>query len=611
MNTSLPQMVLARCERDPAGTALKERAGGKYRCISRRELHLRIRTLAAALLSMKIQKGDRVAILGPNGPHWVTADLGALLCGAITVPIYHNDSLSATFHILEDSEACILFCHSTATALEILQQRQRLPELQTVITMDGEGPSAGLKDISELLGTVPPEPLDERTLLGRIDSGHPATLVYTSGTTGKPKGVYLSHGNMISNIEACAAIFPLDERDCCLSFLPLAHVFERMAGYYFMLSQGVTIAYAESLATVPRDMRDINPTVIISVPRLFEKIFDRIQLGLRQSGELKQSLFNHALELSLARWRRELQGLPPTEGQRFLLPLAEQILFRKIRNRLAGNLRFFVSGGAPLRLEIAQFFLGIGLPIYEGYGLTETSPVIAANRPGAHRPGTVGRPLVGTEVRIAEDGEILARGPGIFTGYRNRPAETEAALANGWFHTGDIGELTAEGYLRITDRKKDLIVTAGGENIAPQNIEAMLKDIPLISSALVYGDRRPYLSALIAPELDQLRALARKLGQQFQDDCELVSAPAILSRLRDLIDERQKSLPSIERVKRFTLLSRDFSQDSNEVTPTLKLKRPVICQRFSSVIEGMYGAQDQNRHDAGLCVIEELSPDEE
>jgi len=609
MEKCIPRMVLRICEQHPHRPALRHRVAGHYQDISREQLTQNVLKSAALLRGLGIRQGDRVAILGPNSPAWVYADLGAMLSGAISVPVYHNDSLSASLHILKDSAAKALFCHDGATALRILEHKSELPELETLLITGEKPEEAELLHFETLLTQQPCG--DARDFPAPPDADAMATLVYTSGTTGTPKGVCLSHGNLLSNIEACMGLFPIGEDDCCLSFLPLAHVFERMAGYYFMLHCGAVIAYAESAATVPRDIRDAEPTIFISVPRLFEKIYDRITGTLAQASGIRKEVASAALKMSRARLKSRLEGQSPTLAQQLLLPLCDLAVFEKIRHRIGAKLRFCISGGAPLRLEIAEFFLTIGLPIYEGYGLTETSPVIAANRPGAHRPGTVGPVLPGTRVRIAEDGEILVKGPGVFKGYWKRPEATANAFEDGWFKTGDIGELTEVGFLRITDRKKDLIVTAGGENIAPQNLEALLKNDEYISSAMVFGDQKPYLVAILTPDLETLGLYARTQGIEAEDSCALVTHPEVLKMLRDRIDERQKHLPSIERIKRFTLLSRDFCQDLGEVTPTMKIRRPPLHKKFEAVLEGMYAPEGHGTCDAGLCVVEEVPPEDQ
>ena len=415
----------------------------------------------------------------------------------------------------------------------------------------------------------------------------------------------LTHRNFISNIRSCRTLFDISPRDTCLSFLPLSHVFERMAGYYTMLRQGATIAYAEGIDSVPLNLKEVRPTILISVPRLYEKMYARVMERVVSSPWPKRKLFLGALDLCRRRVALEQAGRPVPFGLRLLAEPAQKLLFGRLQEPLGGRLRYFVSGGAPLARDVAEFFLAAGIPIFEGYGLTETSPVIAANTAGALRLGTVGRPIPGTRVKIAEDGEILAAGPGIFPGYWNRPGETAAAFDGEWFRTGDIGSLDADGFLAITDRKKDLIVTASGENVAPQAIENRLKTDKFIANALVCGDRRPFLTALLIPNFDNLTRYAHLKKIDFLTYCDLVNHPRVLALLRRRVEHLQRGLPGFQQIKRFTLLSRDFSAEYGEITPTLKVRRRPVQEKFATLIDSMYLAGDHGIHDAGFCIVDE------
>ena len=609
MNDTLPRMILEQARRLHQHTVLRQKHQGKYQDISWARLDETIRLFARGLLALKVERGQRVAIMAPNGPDWVYADVGAMLCGAISVPVYHTTGLSAIRHIVEDSRCQVIFVHSPLAANQIVAHRKSMPHLQQVILLEGQGDGPDIVDRTTFLDnakTVDPRILD--TLLDEGRGSDLASLVYTSGTTGLPKGVMLTHENFLSNIRACVELFKLDQQDQCLSFLPLSHVFERMAGYYLMLYRGTVIAYAESFDTIPANLAEIRPTVAISVPRLYEKMYSRIMERVLDGSWLRKQIFFGALKVCRSVAHRELAGQPPQFLPKRLADLAKKTIFSKLREHLGGRLRFFVSGGAPLSKEIAEFFLAAGIPIYEGYGLTETAPVIAANYPGHLRPGTVGPTIPGTAVRIAEDGEILVRGPGVFQGYWNRPEETAEAFVEGWFKTGDIGTLDQDGYLSITDRKKELIVTAGGENISPQFLEILLKSDKFIANAMVYGDRKPYLTALLVPNLENLEKHARSLKIDFLDACDLVNHPASLDLIRDRLNQLQGHLSPFQRIKRFILLSADFSRD--EVTPTLKLKRNLIIKHFRQVLEGMYLAADHGPHDSAFCVVEELTEEE-
>lgn len=604
MNDTLPRMVLHQARRLKGQTALRRKEKGAYRNISWDKLEEHVRLFARGLLALGLQRGERVALMAPNCPEWAYVDLGVLSCGAVSVPVYHTEGLSTLLHIVKDSGSRFLFIHSPLLTRELAEHLDELPELERVILLEGE------TENPEIISRDDFQKGAERVKTGEVDhtlaqgnAADIASIVYTSGTTGLPKGVILTHLNILSNIEACCRLFDIGEEDECLSFLPLSHVFERMAGYYFMLYQGATIAYAENVDSVPLNLTEARPTVVMSVPRLYEKMYARVMERVLSGPWIRKQIFFAALKSCRALVRKELAGEEPGPLHRLLAETARTTVFAPLRSHLGGRLRFFISGGAPLGRDVAEFFLAAGLPIYEGYGLTETSPVIAANSPGALRLGTVGRPIARTEVRIAEDGEILVKGPGVFQGYWNHPDATEEAFIDGWFKTGDVGTLDADGFLAITDRKKDLIVTAGGENIAPQHLENLFKSDKFLANAMVYGDRKPYLTALLIPNLENLESYARHKKIDFLDYCDLVNHPQILHLIRRRIDSLQEGYPTFQRIKRFTLLSRDFSKE--EMTPTLKVKRKLVTERFHKILEEMYLPQDHGMHDSGFCAMED------
>ncbi len=609
MNETLPRMVLARARQKPQAVSLRHKEEGIWHDITRGEVEQQIRRFAGGLLRLGLKPGERVAVMAPNSPEWVFADLGAMSCRGISVPVYHTEGLKALQHIVADSESRFLFLHSPLVAEEFAPLLEQMPFLERIILLQGKVEHPRILPLEEFLGQ--PSAAEERQLEALLDQGdpeEPATIVYTSGTTGRPKGVVLSHRNFLSNVEACARLFDIGPEDECLSFLPLSHVFERMAGYYFILHQGGVIAYAENFDSVPVNLTEIRPTILISVPRLYEKMYTRVMERVLSGPWLKKQLFFTGLKVCRELVRQELAGRTPPASTRTAARFFRSVVFSKLRHPLGGRLRFFVSGGAPLGRDIAEFFMAAGIPIYEGYGLTETSPVIAANCPGAIRLGSVGRPVPGTEVRIADDGEILARGPGVFQGYWQKPQETAAVFSDDWLHTGDVGTLDADGYLAITDRKKDLIVTASGENIAPQNLENLFKRDKYLANSLVYGDRKPYLTALLVPNFDNLEKYARFKRLNFLNHCDLVNHPRVLDLVRRRIDRLQEGMPSFQRIKRFTLLSRDFTKE--EMTPTLKVRRKQVAKNFHSILEGMYLPQDHGVHDAGFCIVENLSEEE-
>jgi len=600
MTQTLPRMVLAQAKRLGNKTALRRKTAGVYGDISWAAMAESIRDFGKGLLALGLEPEDRVAIMAPNSPDWLFADLGALACGGVTAPVYHTEGLEAIHHIINDSGCRFVLVQSPLLAAELLEARAQTPELEQIILLEGEAPGVLSREQFLAAGqAIAADLFEQRLAAGRQDDL--ASLVYTSGTTGPPKGVMLSHGNFLSNVAAAAPLFPIGEQDTCLSFLPLSHVFERMAGYYLMLHQGATIAYAESIDTVPANLGEIQPTLVISVPRLYEKMYARVMERALNGPWVRKQIFFWGLGIGRRQAQLMLAGHSPGVGLQLAGAVAKRLVFSKLQAHMGGKLGFFVSGGAPLGKEIAEFFLAAGIPIYEGYGLTETSPVIAANCPAAIRLGTVGRPIPGTEVRIVEDGEILVRGPGIFQGYWNNPAATAEAMVDDWFKTGDIGVLDTDGFLAITDRKKDLIVTAGGKNIAPQNLENLFKTDKYLANAMVYGDRKPYLTALLVPNLENLEKYARFKKIDFIDHCDLVGHPQILDLIRRRINALQQEMPNYQTIKRFTLLSSDFSKEL--VTPTLKIKRKQVNRHYQSVLEGMYLAQDLGVHDSGFCVV--------
>lgn len=605
MNRTIPQMVFDRIEFFDQQTVMRRKTSGHYQDLSWQEFGQKIRTFSASLIALGLQPEQQAALLAPNCPEWACADLAIMTVGGRSVPIYHTEGLKTILHILADAECRLLFTHSKLLAEEILAKREQCPLLEKAILLEGHSDNQDILSLDNFLARsqqIDPQQVDKLLQAGKRMAL--ATLVYTSGTTGEPKGVMLTHDNILCNVEAATQLFEIGPHDQCLSFLPLSHIFERMAGYYLMLHRGVTIAYAESIDTVPANLAEIKPTVVISVPRLYEKMYNRVLERVTTGPWLKKQLFFLAIRVGKSKVAREQRGLSPTALQTTLLDIFEKLVFSKIKARLGGQLRFFISGGAPLVKGIAEFFLAAGIPIYEGYGLTESSPVIAANYPGRHRLGTVGPPLSNIQYQIAEDGELLVKGPSVFSGYWKMPQKTAENLKNGWLHTGDIATFDADGYLTITDRKKDIIVTAGGKNIAPQGLENELKADKYISSIMIYGDNRPYLTALVVPDFETLQTYAAYKHIDFLDHCDLVNHPQILDLIRRRIDKIQTPLPSYQQVKRFTLLSRDFSGEKGEVTPTLKVKRNIVGERFAQSLEDLYSAEGETIHQTSFCIID-------
>jgi long-chain acyl-CoA synthetase len=572
--------------------ALQVKIGGSYRPISHREVADRVRHAARGLSSLGVRRGDRVAILSENRPEWAIADFACLTAGLTDVPIYPTIPPDQIAYILKDSAAVAIFVSSKAQAEKIREIRSQLPALKTVIGFD-EIPGLTNMSLGELEKRGTPGENSESISVYREDAlrikpDDIATIIYTSGTTGEPKGVMLSHDNIFSNVAASRTKIPFEGEDTALSFLPLSHIFERMGGHYLMFATGTSIAYAESIDTVPVNLQEVRPTIVLSVPRLYEKMYARILETALTGGFLKRKIFFWARRVA-ERWANEkLAGREPGGMLAKQYALAQKLVFSKLKARTGGRLRYFVSGGAPLSPEINKFFYAAGLVILEGYGLTETSPVIAVNTPKDFRIGTVGKPIEGVEVKIAADGEILTRGPHVMKGYYNKPEATREAIEpDGWFHTGDIGELP-DGFLAITDRKKDIIVTAGGKNIAPQPLENKVKTNKYVAQAVMLGDKRKFPSMLVVPNFDQLEKWAMKHNIIWTDRAQLLRMPTIQAKMEKEVNRELAGAAHFEVPKKIGLLEHDFTIERGELTPTQKVKRRAIDKRYKAMIDAMY-----------------------
>jgi long-chain acyl-CoA synthetase len=563
---------------------------------SSRELFDEVRDLSLGLEGLGVRPGDRVAILSDSRPEWTITDLAILTAGAVTVPVYATLPASQVGDILAHAGARMVVVSDEEQAAKVRAERHRLPALETVMVLDRE---AGV-DGDEILWADIVERGHQRLMsengLGRrykeralaIEPDAVATIIYTSGTTGQPKGVMLSHRNFVINVLDIDAMVTITDDDTALSFLPLSHAFERMIVYLY-LYKGATIAFGEAFATLGRDMGLVRPTVMTGVPRVYEKLRARIVDAVAAAPRVRQGLFAWAFGVGHAAATARLAGREPGALTRLQLPLADRLVLSKIRARTGGRLRFVVSGSAPLGRDVAEFLFAIGLPVLEGYGLTETSPALTANPLEAPRLGSVGKVLPNVELRIADDGEILARGPNVMIGYHDDPEATAAAIRDGWFHTGDIGQLDADGYLSITDRKKELLVTAGGKNVAPQPIEALLKRDPIVAEAVLLGDRRRFVAALLVPDFG---ILEQRLpgGSAGAAPDELTAREDVRALFQPIVDRANGELASFERVKSFAILPAEFTVESGELTPTLKVKRRVVQERWSAVIEAIYAA---------------------
>jgi long-chain acyl-CoA synthetase len=582
--------------------AMRYKAGGAWHDIPHAEMLTRVRRFGLALKRLGVRRGDRVGILSENRPEWAIADYACLCIGATDVPMYPTLPANQLRYILNDSGSVAVAVSSRAQLEKILEIRGELPALKHVIAFDADATGPGVIPIAQLYESGKAaedagEGKDFEAEALKVTPDDLATIIYTSGTTGDPKGVMLTHNNIYSNVATAMPGLPISAADSTLSFLPLSHIFERMAGHYSCFKAGATIAYAESVDLLVQNLGEIRPTIVMSVPRVYEKVYARA-LENALASPVKKRIFFWA-KANGERWADlVLAGKPVPAGLALKYKLGRKLVFSKLAARVGGNLRFFVSGGAPLPADIARFFYAAGLPIYEGYGLTETSPVIAVNRPDKVRMGTVGPVIPETTVRIAEDGEILVKGPGIMKGYFNKPEATAEAIdKDGWFHTGDIGTIE-DGFLKITDRKKDIIVTAGGKNIAPQPIEAMAKKNHFVLNAVMLGDRRKYPIMLIVPHMDRLQEWARRRDVKFTDPRELITKHEVRTMMELEIQRELASLAKFEIPKKVLLLEQDFSIEAGDLTPTLKVKRRVVEKKFSASIEALYEEGDKEGRDS-------------
>jgi len=594
---TLTRLFFDALSRHDKPDALQVKVNGVYQPISSRTLGERVRRVALGLQELGIQPGDRVGILSENRPEWAIADYACLTASLTDVPLYPNLPPDQACYILRDSGAVAVFVSDEKQAAKIAAARASVPSLRHVITFAATPHADADFTVAEVEARGAAVDDEARRARYRehalaVKPDDLATLIYTSGTTGEPKGVMLTHDNLYSNTMTSAVQIPFAGKDVCLSFLPLSHIFERMAGHYLMLHVGCSIAYAESMDTVPVDMQIVRPTIVLSVPRLYEKMYARVLENALSGGAIKKRIFFWARGVA-EKWADEkLAGGTPRGLLALKYRMAQRLVFSKLQARTGGRLRYFVSGGAPLAPDINKFFYAAGLVILEGYGLTETSPVIAVNVPSAFRIGTVGKVFPGVEVMIAPDGEICARGPNIMKGYYNKPEATHESIdADGWFHTGDIGELR-DGFLAITDRKKDIIVTAGGKKIAPQPIENTLKTNKYVSQAVVIGDKRKFPVVLVVPNWEQMEKWAKIKNLLWTDRSQLLAMPIVHAKMEKEVFGKLQGLAKFEMPKKVALLEHDFSIERGELTPTLKVKRRVIDKTYRDVIDRLY--QDES-----------------
>jgi long-chain acyl-CoA synthetase len=594
---SLNKLLLEAVDRHANPKAQIYKTAGGWQAFSAQEMLRRVAGLSKALGELGIKAGDRVGVFAPNCPEWHVADFAITGLGAASVPIYFNESADRLVYILSDSGARIVFTAGDGQARKIAEARARIPALEHVISMSP--PSDLRADIlryEALIATAGDTDVTEyRRRSAGVAGNQLATIIYTSGTTGEPKGVMLNHSNLSSNAMDSINAYEFFPGDVALEFLPLAHVYERTVGYAYLF-RGVSIAYVAAIEEVAQAMLEVHPTTSAAVPRFFEKMYANIlEKGHHETG-LKRKIFDWALHVAaeVVPWRA--YGKEASAGLKLRWRIADRLVYSKIRAGLGGRIRSFCCGGAPLAPELAEFFWSLNLPVYQGYGLTETAPVLTANVPKTNKVGTVGRPIPGVELRIAEDGEILAHGPNVMQGYYQKPDATREVLSDDrWFRTGDIGRVDEDGYLIITDRKKELLKTAAGKFVAPAPIENMLKTSPYITNAIVVGDKRKFVSVLIVVNFAGVEAEAKKQGREFATISQAISDPWVRDLISREVERLTAPLAQYEKPKRFALLEQDFTYASGELTYTLKMKRRVIEQRYQDLIARLYADVEEPR----------------
>ena len=592
MPPSIVHILLQSAERHPDKPALLYRREGSYEPISYRQLVDRIEDLTHGLAALGIQPGDRVGILSYNRPEWPMADFAILALRAVTVPIYHTLPANQIAYILRDAGVKALFVENQAQADKVEEVRAGCPDLAQVISFTPVSPPGRVTSFETLLERGREHRrLDEgffRRSVEAIDPTALCSLVYTSGTTGEPKGVMLNHRGFVRDVVSSEEIFRLLPEDVFLSFLPLSHLYERVGGHWCPLYRGCTIAYAEDVSTVARDLQIVRPTVMVSVPRVYEKLREKVLARAESGSPLARALFHQAMRDGLRYHDLKQEGRrDPWVSARYWL--ADRLVLRRVRQVLGGRFRFPIAGGAPLSVHTLRFFRALGLDVVEGYGMTETHLIVTLTQGGETRHGSCGRPIPGVEVRLAEDGEVLVRGETVMAGYYHKEELTRETIdAAGWLHTGDIGRFDEDGYLYITDRKKNLIITAGGKNVAPAPIENALKASAYIEEICLVGDGRKFIAAVVVPAYDEAVRWAEAQGLGTLDRPALAACPALHERVMEDIHRLQADFAGFEQVKKCRLLAEPFSVERGELTPTLKVKRRVIEERYRGEIDSLY-----------------------
>ena len=590
MVETLSQLFLNTVKSYKKDDLMLYKEAGKYVPISTDDFASRVKHFTLGLKSLGFNSEDKLVLLSDNRPEWVITDLSVQCLGGILVPIYTSLIPEQIKYIIDDSDAKVVVYSDRELGSKVEAVKSELGKVARYITFESEAPE-GVLTYGEIIekgrkiNEENPDLFEKMALDVKPDSA--ASLIYTSGTTGVPKGVMLTHSNFISNITTVSTIIEFSDKDTVLSFLPLSHVLERMVTFTY-LYKGCTIGYAESIETVGENLLEIRPHIMVSVPRVFEKIYSKVMDNVLSSSSLKRKIFFWAAGVGKEFGRKKLMNEPISGLLQFKRNIAHKLVFSKIIEKTGGRVRFFVSGGAPLSRDIAEFFYALGLVVLEGYGLTETSPVISVNTFDNLRFGTVGKPIPGIEVKIAEDGEILTKGPHVMKEYYKKEEETREAFDGQWFRTGDIGYIDEDGFLVITDRKKDLIVTAGGKNVAPQPIENTLKTNAYISNAVVLGDKRKFIGALIVPDFAKLEEYAKFNNIPYENLSELVKDDKVVKFMEAEVDRATPDLASYEKIKKIALLDREFEIEREEITPTLKVKRRNIENQYKGLIDNLY-----------------------
>jgi len=596
-NTNIPEIFQAQVATygDRACVSFINPDTKEYEDISWNEMNSRVQKLAWYLLSIGIRKKDKVALFSPNRPEWWIADIAISSVGAINVPIYATNSSEESRYIIENSESIVCFVNGEDHLERILAVKKKLPNLTKIISFDNV--ETKKKDVLTLekameLGDKYSKKADLQKRINSIKSDDLATIIYTSGTTGDPKGVMLTHDNFVSDARQIQTDFHeyIDDKQVLLSFLPLSHSLERTAGYYLPLIAGCKVAFAEDFSKVVDNMQMVKPTFIVSVPRLYEKIHSTILSKLPEASIVKRVMFALAIKTASKNLKYVCTDTTPKGLLALRVKLFDKLVFSKLKEGLGmDQMQFAVSGGAPLSITDAEFFIGMGIKILEGFGLTETTPVTNVNPPWFIKPGTVGPPLPETKVRISDEGELQIKGPQVMKGYfKNKKATDEVFTKDGWFKTGDIARIDEDNYVAITGRIKDIIVTAGGKNISPQNIESSLKASKFIEQVAIIGDKRKYLSALVIPAFETLQNWAKANSISFTDNSDLVKNTMVIEMLGEEIKQHTTQFARVEQIRRFTLFDAEWTQETGEITPSLKVKRRVLEDKYSKEIEAMY-----------------------